>query len=82
LPAGTRPSYAFSSLAGKQAIDQAKRFKDQLRSLSPKPEHASLLTVTHAEQPHMEVAAVYDAGRIRTGPAGRVLECGALEEDG
>jgi hypothetical protein len=55
-----KTSLGFSSLSGKSAIDQAARFKDQLRSLNPKPKSVSLLTVTHAEPPHMEVVAVFD----------------------
>ncbi len=56
-----RASLGFSPLAGKQGIDQTTRFKAQLRSLSPQPEHVTLLTITHAEAPHMEVVALYDA---------------------
>ena len=56
-----RSSLGSSSLTGKQAIDQAIRFKAQLRSLSPQPESVSLITVTHAEPPRMEVVAMYDA---------------------
>jgi hypothetical protein len=51
----------FSALSGKQAIDQATRFKEQLRSLSPKPQHVSLLTVMHADPPSAEVVAMFDA---------------------
>jgi hypothetical protein len=47
-----------SPLAGEQGIDQAARFKAQLRSLRKKPDAFPLLTVTHA---HMEVVAFYDA---------------------
>ena len=56
-----RSSLGFSQLTGKQAIDQAAKFKAQLRSLSPQPDSVSLITVTHAEPPHMEVVAFYDA---------------------
>jgi hypothetical protein len=53
-------SLGSSSLAGKSGIDQAARFKNQLRSLHPKPAGVSLLTVAHAEPPHMEVVAMFD----------------------
>jgi hypothetical protein len=56
-----RTSLGSSALTGKQGIDQASLFKTQLRSLSKKPEAVSLLTVTHAEPPHMEVVAMFDA---------------------
>jgi hypothetical protein len=56
-----RISLGSSPLAGKQAIDQAGRFKDQLRSLSKKPETVTLLTVVSVEEPHMSVVAMYDA---------------------
>ena len=55
-----RTSLGSSPLSGKQGIDQAAKFKDQMRSLHPKPKSVSLLTVTHAEPPHMEVVAVFD----------------------
>ena len=54
-------SLGFSSLPGNQGIDQASRFKSQLRSLQKKPDAVSLLTVTHAQPPHMEMIAFYDA---------------------
>lgn len=54
-------SLGSSTLPGKQGIDQARRFKEQLCSLSRKPTSVNLLTVTHAEPPHMEVVALYDA---------------------
>jgi hypothetical protein len=54
-------SLGSSPLTGKQGIDQATRFKQQLYSLHKKPGSVSLLTVTHIEQPHMEVVALYDA---------------------
>jgi hypothetical protein len=56
-----KASLGASPLSGKQGIDQAHRFKEQLCSLSKKPESVSLLTVTHAVPPHMEVVALYDA---------------------
>jgi hypothetical protein len=56
-----RTSLGSSPLSGKQGIDQASNFKAQLRSLSKKPEAVNLLTVTHAEPPHMEVVAMFDA---------------------
>jgi hypothetical protein len=54
-------SLGHSSLSGKSAIDQARKFKDQLRSLWEKPKTVSLLTVVNVEPPHMAVVAVYDA---------------------
>jgi hypothetical protein len=54
-------SLGHSSLSGKSAIDQARKFKDQLRSLWEKPKSVSLLTVVNVEPPHMGVVAVYDA---------------------
>jgi hypothetical protein len=54
-------SLGHSQLSGKQGIDQARKFKDQLRSLWEKPRSVSLLTVVNIDPPHMGVAAVYDA---------------------
>ena len=54
-------SLGFSPLPVKQGIDQTSRFMAQLRSLQKKPDGVSLLTVTHAQPPHMEVIAMYDA---------------------
>jgi hypothetical protein len=56
-----RTSLGSSPLTGKSAIDQAARFKDQLRSVHRKPAAISLITVTHADPPNMEVVAWYDA---------------------
>jgi hypothetical protein len=53
-------SLGFTPLAGKQAISQAQRFKEQIRSVREKPPSVSLMTVTHADPPHMEVVAWYD----------------------
>lgn len=54
-------SLGSSSLTGKQAIDQTRRFKDQFRSLWKKPDSVTLLTVVSVEPPNMGVVAVYDA---------------------
>ncbi|MCE9565774.1 MAG: hypothetical protein K8U57_27430 [Planctomycetes bacterium] len=54
-------SLGASPLTGKQGIDQAARFKQQLRSIYEKPTTVSLLTVTHVTPPHMEVVAQHDA---------------------
>jgi hypothetical protein len=54
-------SLGSSPLPGKQGIDQARRFKEQLRSLKEKPASVSLVTVPHTDQPQMEVVAQYDA---------------------
>jgi hypothetical protein len=54
-------SLGHSPLNGKSAIDHARKFKDQLRSLWEKPKSVSLLTVVSVEPPHMGVVAVYDA---------------------
>ncbi|MDB5308139.1 MAG: hypothetical protein JWO38_2341 [Gemmataceae bacterium] len=54
-------SLGSSPLTGKQGIDQATRFKDQLRSLRKKPTGVTLLTVVSVEAPHMSVVAMYDA---------------------
>lgn len=54
-------SLGHSNFSGKQGIDDARRFKDQLRSLWEKPKSVSLLTVVNVDPPHMGVAAVYDA---------------------
>lgn len=55
-----RASLGFSQLSGKQVIDQIRRFKQQLRSLSPQLDTVALLTVTHADPRHVEVVAMYD----------------------
>jgi hypothetical protein len=54
-------SLGSSPLTGKQAIDQASRFKAQLRSLQKQPEAVTLLTVVSVEAPHLSVVALYDA---------------------
>lgn len=54
-------SLGSSPLPGKQGIDRTSRLKAKLRSLQKKPDGVSLLTVTHAQPPHMEVVAMYDA---------------------
>jgi hypothetical protein len=54
-------SLGHSNFSGKQGIDDARRFKDQLRSLWEKPKSVSLLTVVNVDPPHMGVVAVYDA---------------------
>jgi hypothetical protein len=50
-----------SPLTGKQALDQATRFKAQLRSLQKKPDTVTLLTTVSVEAPHLSVVAMYDA---------------------
>jgi hypothetical protein len=54
-------SLGSSPLTGKQAIDQATRFKAQLRSLQKQPDAVTLLTVVNVEAPHLSVVAMYDA---------------------
>jgi hypothetical protein len=54
-------SLGFSPLAGQQAINQARRFKDQLRSIYEKPPSVSLVSVVHADPPYIEVVAQHDA---------------------
>lgn len=53
-------SLGFTPLTGARAITQAQRFKEQIRSVREKPTSVSLMTVTHADPPHMEVVAWYD----------------------
>jgi hypothetical protein len=54
-------SLGSSQLAGKQGIDQAARFKQQMRSIYDKPGSVSLVSVVHAEPPHIEVVSQHDA---------------------
>jgi hypothetical protein len=54
-------SLGASPISGKQGIDQARRFKEQLCSLSKKPASVTLLTVVNLEPPNMGVVALYDA---------------------
>jgi hypothetical protein len=54
-------SLGASPLTGKQGIDQATRFKAQLRSLQKQPASVSLLTVVSVEPPNMGVVVLYDA---------------------
>jgi hypothetical protein len=54
-------SLGFSSVSGKQAVDQVQRFKCQLSSLLKKPDGVTLLTVEDVETRCRGVTAVYDA---------------------
>src|SRR5947209_5503760 len=54
-------SLGSSSLSGNQAISQARKFKEQLRSIYDKPASVSLVSVVHLETPHIEVVAQHDA---------------------
>ncbi len=54
-------SLGSSSLTGKQAVDRAARVKKQLRSIYEKPSSVSLISVNHADPPHIEVVAWHDA---------------------
>lgn len=50
-----------SPLTGAQAVNSTHRFKDQIRSLLPKPESVSLITVQDVDTRSRGVVAVYDA---------------------
>lgn len=54
-------SLGFSPFSGQQAINQAQRFKEQLRSIYEKPASVHLVSVVHADPPHIEVVAQHDA---------------------
>lgn len=56
-------SLGFSLLSGNLDITQARRFKDQLRSICEKPESVSLVSVMHADPGslNIEVVSQHDA---------------------
>lgn len=54
-------SLGSSPLSGAQAISQARRFKEQMRSIYEKPTTVALVSVVHADPPHIEVVAQHDA---------------------
>lgn len=54
-------SLGYCPLSGNRGINQSQLFKLQLRSIEEKPESVHLVTVPHADPPHMEVVAQYDA---------------------
>jgi hypothetical protein len=54
-------SLGSSALSGKQAIDQAAKFKHQLRAIYDKPASVALVSVVHADPPRIEVVAQHDA---------------------
>lgn len=56
-----RTSLGYSTLTGKQAVDQTRSFRAQLCSLSKKPLPVALLTVVDTETYACGVVAFYDA---------------------
>jgi hypothetical protein len=57
-------SLGFSSLTGKQAVDQAGTFRRQIRSVIEPPAGVSLVLVTDREQ-RCEVRVVFERGYPR-----------------